>query len=213
MIPQPLHGKSLSRLLKRKLWDVLGRSVRARAEGRCEICGQESTRLDCHEVWSYDDERRVARLVGLKAVCSPCHLSTHMGRATSIGRQDQAIDHLMEVNDWTWDEARPYVAHAMQEYVMRSKNAWVLDVSDLPTIVQSLEAEERIASLAARPAVKFMADKLGPYHPRGSNAVRSETLLAGIRPVFAGGHPVPPMLPATGKQVHTRSARASDRTA
>jgi hypothetical protein len=172
--------------LKRKLWDVLGRSVRARAEGRCEICGQESTRLDCHEIWSYDDERRGARLVGLKAVCSPCHLSTHMGRATSIGRQHQAIDHLMEVNDWTWDEARPYLAHAMQEYVMRSKNAWVLDVSDLPTIVQSLEAEERIASLAARPAVKFMADKLGPYHPRGSNAVRSETLLAGIRPVFAG---------------------------
>jgi len=148
MIPQPLHGKSLSRLLKRKLWDVLGRSVRARAEGRCEICGQESTRLDCHEIWSYDDERRGARLVGLKAVCSPCHLSTHMGRATSIGRQHQAIDHLMEVNDWTWDEARPYLAHAMQEYVMRSKNAWVLDVSDLPTIVQSLEAEERIASLA-----------------------------------------------------------------
>jgi hypothetical protein len=109
-----------------------------------------------------------------------------MGRATSIGRQDQAIDRLMEVNGWTWDEARPYVADAVQEYVMRSKNAWVLDVSDLPSIVQSLEAEERIASLAARPAVKFMEDKLGPYHPRGSNAVRSQTLLAGTRPLFAG---------------------------
>ena len=173
-------------MLKRKLWDVIGRSVRARAEGRCEMCGQESTRLECHEVWSHDDERRVARLVGSKAICSPCHLSTHMGRATSIGRQDQAIDHLMEVNGWTSDEARPYVAHAMQEYVRRSKNAWVVDVSDLPIIVQSLEAEERIASLAARPAVKFMEDRLRPYHPRGSNAVRSETLLAGIRPVFAG---------------------------
>ena len=92
----------------------------------------------------------------------------------------------MEVNGWTWDEAHPYVAHAMQEYVMRSKNAWVLDVSDLPSIVQSLKAEERIASLAARPAVKFMEDKLGPYHPRGSNAVRSEARLAGIRPVVAG---------------------------
>ena len=73
-------------MLKRKLWDVIGRSGRARAEGG-EIYGVESRRLDCHEVWSYDDERRVPRLVGLKAICSACHLSTHMGRTTSIGRQ------------------------------------------------------------------------------------------------------------------------------
>jgi hypothetical protein len=186
MIPRPLHRKGLSNLLKRKLWDVIGRSVRARAQGRCEICDKESKRLDCHEVWSYDDERRVARLVGLKAICSACHLSTHLGRAMSIGRQEQAFDHLMEVNGWTWHEARPYVAHAMEEYVMRSKNAWVLDVSELPNIVQSLEAEEGIASFAARPAVKFMEDKLGPYHPSGSNAVRSETPMARLRSVFAG---------------------------
>jgi hypothetical protein len=176
MIPRPLHGKSLSCLLKRSLWDVIGRSVCARAEGRCEVCGEESTRLDCHEVWSYDDERRVARLVGLKAICSACHLSTHMGRATSIGRQDKAIAHLMDVNGWTWQQARPYVGRAMHEWAMRSKNAWVLDVSDLPSIVQSLEAEERIAALAARPAVEFMEHKLGPYHPRGSSEVGSRTL-------------------------------------
>ncbi|MGZ6692864.1 MAG: hypothetical protein ACXVHQ_36335 [Solirubrobacteraceae bacterium] len=171
MIPRPLHRKSLSCLLKRKLWNVIGRSVRARAEGRCEICGDESTRLDCHEVWSYDDERRVARLVGLKAICSACHLSTHMGRATSIGRQDKAIAHLMDVNGWTSQQALPHVGRAMHEWVMRSKHAWVLDVSGLPSIVQSLEAEDRIAALAARPAVKFMEDKLGPYHPRGSYEV------------------------------------------
>jgi hypothetical protein len=146
--------------------------VRARAEGRCEVCGEESTRLDCHEVWSYDDERRVARLVGLKAICSACHLSTHMGRATSIGQQDKAIAHLMDVNGWTSQQAHPYVGHAMHEWEMRSKNAWILDVYDLPSIVQSPEAEERIAALAARPAVESMEDKLGPYHPRGSNEVR-----------------------------------------
>lgn len=54
----------------------------------------------------------------------------------------------------------------MQEWLVRSKNAWFLDVSDLPSMVQSLEAGERIAALAARPAVKFMEDKLGPYHPK-----------------------------------------------
>lgn len=101
MVPQPLHRKSLSGLLPRKLWDVIGRSLRARAEARCEICSVDSIRLECHEVWSYDDERRVARLVGLKAICSDCHLSTHMGRATSVGLQDKATAHLMDVNGWT----------------------------------------------------------------------------------------------------------------
>ncbi len=51
---------------------------------------------------------------------------------------------------------------------------------------QSLEAEEGIARFAAGPAVKFMEDKLGPYYPRGSDTVRAETPLAGIRAAFVG---------------------------
>jgi hypothetical protein len=67
MVPRPLHGRSLAKQLPRWIWHVLSREVREPAESRCQTCSAESGRLDCHEVWAYDDERHIARLLGFKA--------------------------------------------------------------------------------------------------------------------------------------------------
>ena len=39
-----------------------------------------------HEVWDYDDARRVQRLVRLIALCPACHEVKHLGLAAKRGR-------------------------------------------------------------------------------------------------------------------------------
>lgn len=119
-------------------WDVIRRAVYARAGRHCEVCGGETDKLVCHEVWCYDDARHVARLVGLQAICRACNLATHFGRARNIGMDEEALDHLMDVNRWTREEAATYVAQAFEQWAERSEHLWQLDTSELTQLLSGV---------------------------------------------------------------------------
>jgi len=135
LVPQSLWRKSLARTLRRGQWDMIRSSIYARAGGHCETCGEPSAKLVCHEVWDYDDERRVARLAELTAICPRCNLSTHFGRARTIGREEEALNHLMTVNGWTLEKTRSYIGRAFEEWAERSKHSWTLDTSAITSLV------------------------------------------------------------------------------
>jgi hypothetical protein len=186
LVPDPLWGKSLANTHPK--WDWISRAVRASAGGSCEICDKPSSSLQCHEVWDYDDERHVGRLIELLAICPACHLSTHIGRAQAIGKSDEAIDHLMEVNGWTVDQALPYVANALGEWEWRSEASWTLDTSALPDLVYWLDNR-----LSYELAVE------AGQRPRRPPAPDSSRLLAG--PALGGrasSPGEPPSLPRRG---------------
>ncbi len=74
-VPRTSSGKRLSKLLLPSEWKKIRERVYAEHGQRCTICGvrRGDRRLDCHEVWEYDDATRVQRLKRLVALCNLCH--------------------------------------------------------------------------------------------------------------------------------------------
>lgn len=114
-------------------WERLKRIVSGRAGRRCEICGGRGPRwpVECHEVFSYDDERRVQRLERLVALCPACHEVKHIGLAGVRGRRAEALRHLARVNGWSASDAELYLESCFEQWHRRSNHDWTLDLSHL----------------------------------------------------------------------------------
>lgn len=74
-VPRTSSGKRLSKQLPPSEWKKIRERVYAEYGQQCAICGirRGDRRLDCHEVWEYDDATRAQRLRRLVALCSLCH--------------------------------------------------------------------------------------------------------------------------------------------
>jgi hypothetical protein len=115
------------------VWERLRRTTAQAAGNRCEICGGRGRRhpVECHEVWDYDDQRRVQRLVRLIALCPACHEVKHLGLAAKRGRQSAALAHLARVNGWTSADAEAYAEVVFEQWAARSRYDWTLDCTVL----------------------------------------------------------------------------------
>jgi hypothetical protein len=134
LVPASAWGQNLRALLPEPEWQALRRRVVTNAAGRCMICGARSRRLHCHEVWQWDDERHVQRLLGCQARCALCHHVAHIGlagRLAADGRLDleRVIRHFMRVNGC--DRATFQACHdeAMRRWEERSRHEWTLDLT------------------------------------------------------------------------------------
>ena len=114
-------------------WERLKRIVSERAGRRCEICGGRGSHwpVECHEVFSYDDECRVQRLERLVALCPACHEVKHIGLAGVRGRRAEAVRHLARVNGWSNADAELYLEACFEQWHRRSNHEWTLDLSHL----------------------------------------------------------------------------------
>jgi hypothetical protein len=117
-------------------WEVCKRFVRARSKDRCEICGGRGPRwpVECHEVWSYDDETQMQKLEGLIALCPACHQVKHIGRTSTVGGVEalaQSIKHLCQVNYWSPERAEKAIKIAFEIHEIRSTWQWQLDIDYL----------------------------------------------------------------------------------
>lgn len=103
----------------------------ARANHVCEICGGKGTKhpVECHEIWHFDDTRRIQRLDGLISLCPSCHRVKHIGLAFRIGKGEQAIRHMAKVNKWPVAMADAYAVRAFEIWKLRSDMGYTLDLS------------------------------------------------------------------------------------
>jgi hypothetical protein len=135
LIPSTCHYSNVRTTLKAKLWDKIRFIVYEKANNICEICGETGLeqgykhRVECHEIWKYDDERLIQKLVGLIALCPTCHQAKHIGRAFAIGKQDVVIEKLMTVNKWTPEKTSQIITEAFEVNKERSKHNWKMDIS------------------------------------------------------------------------------------
>lgn len=131
LVPQSQWGLNLRSELSSGEWNRLRRSVYKDADYKCEICGGVGPKhpVECHERWDYNEETKTQTLVGLIALCPPCHEVKHIGRSMSIGKGSLALAHLMEVNGWDEDETTLYVEGAFEVWERRSAEDWTLDIS------------------------------------------------------------------------------------
>jgi hypothetical protein len=131
LVPSSCWFSNLRSELSKEEWDGLRRPVFERAGNRCEVCGGRGAQhpVECHEVWEYDDQTHVQRLVGLVALCPACHEAKHMGHASSVGRAGQARAHLARVNGWSVDDVEVYLEMQFEQWSRRSQHEWSLDLS------------------------------------------------------------------------------------
>ncbi len=135
LVPKGQWGTNLRSELTRGEWNRLRRATYVAADYRCEVCGGVGPThpVECHERWRYDEGTKTQHLDGLIALCPSCHEVKHIGRTQAIGRMEQAIGHLMEVNEWGADRALEYIDEAFQAWHRRSQEDWSLDLSWLTT--------------------------------------------------------------------------------
>lgn len=137
LVPKTCHYSNVRTTLKTKDWDIIRHISYENANHACEICGQTGLeqgykhKVECHEIWKYDDKKKVQKLIGLISLCPLCHQVKHIGRAMAIGKQPEVFKHLEIINDWNHKQVAEHLAEAFMLNKERSKYEWSLDISIL----------------------------------------------------------------------------------
>ncbi len=133
LVPKSCWYSNVRSNISNQEWDKIRKKVYSQAGNVCEICGGRGRRwpVECHEMWLYDDEQHIQKLVKLVALCPSCHEVKHMGLAGISGREDAAMAHLAKVNNWSRTDAQHYVEAAFETWQQRSRQQWTLDISYL----------------------------------------------------------------------------------
>src|SRR6266567_619210 len=80
LVPSTCWFNNLRTRIPRGAWDKLRKKVYAEYNHRCALCQAENVRLNCHEIWQYDDTLYIQQLEGFMALCEMCHHCKHMGK-------------------------------------------------------------------------------------------------------------------------------------
>lgn len=147
LVPSTCWYKSLREQMPRAQWDKLRKKVYADQNNVCAICAA-ADRLNCHEVWEYDDARRIQRLLGFQAVCSLCHHVTHFGKATLLvkdGRLDlnALTEHFMRVNGVDREVFEAHRTAAFRVWRERSLYPWKTDLGEWAALVAQRDRSGR----------------------------------------------------------------------
>lgn len=135
LVPATCHFSNVRTTIKPQEWDKIRFLSYAAARNVCEICGDVGTnqgykhKLECHEIWEYDDVNHIQRLEGLISLCPICHQVKHIGRTIAIGKEGQAFAQLRTINEWTKEELDNHIRESFEQYKERSKHEWILDLS------------------------------------------------------------------------------------
>jgi len=133
LVPKTAWYSNVRSNVPKAEWDRLRHIVYEQAGHVCEICGGVGKKhpVECHEVWEYDDETHIQKLVKMIALCPACHSVKHLGRAQAVGIYREAMAQLMKVNDWDYTTAQSYARKVFAQWSSRSKHEWKLDLSGL----------------------------------------------------------------------------------
>ena len=108
-----------------------------KAKHCCEICNEAGTdqgfdhRVECHEIWEYDEYNHKQTLKGFIALCPLCHKTKHAGLARVNGEEKLVISQLMKVNGMDKFEANNYLHDAFLTWDERSVFEWSVDITYL----------------------------------------------------------------------------------
>lgn len=102
LIPSTAWGSSLSKTPKSTEWKKIRDLALVNQNGYCHACEQEFKSLDAHELWDFDEEKHIQKLVGIIGVCRKCHNTIHYGRAQKIGLKKEVEEQFLLVNECDW---------------------------------------------------------------------------------------------------------------
>lgn len=129
LIPYSMHYKNVRAVLSYSDWQTIAKMCYRDSKYHCDIC-KRRTKLECHEIWHFDDINLVQKLVGLTSLCSDCHRVKHIGLAKKMGWYHDSLKHMAKINGISKSRAQKYVNYAELE-VKKRKGIYSLDLTYL----------------------------------------------------------------------------------
>jgi hypothetical protein len=116
-------------------WDRLRKKVYADYQNQCGIC-HATGRLAAHEIWDYNEQSHIQKLVGMIALCDLCHHVKHIGFAEVLASQGKlnlkrVINHYCKVNECSVRDFDTHLEEAFRIWDKRSQHKWHVDISFL----------------------------------------------------------------------------------
>lgn len=131
LIPKTMWNVNLRSELPKK-WNEIRKNVYVKADYKCEICGNQGKRhlAEAHEIWAYDDDRKIMALNKVVALCPKCHLCHHLGFAEVKGKLEIVLKHLQKINGFKdYKQVVRYLDAVTDKWAWRSRFDWKLDIS------------------------------------------------------------------------------------
>lgn len=129
LIPYSMHYKNVRAVLTDTEWRTLAKVIYKNSNFRCDICNRKG-RIECHEIWSFNDKKLIQKLTGLTSLCHECHQVKHIGLARKMGFFGNALEHMSKVNGITEGKAKKYIEYAEMS-VKNRKEEYNLDLTYL----------------------------------------------------------------------------------
>ena len=182
LIPKTCHYSNVRTTVKPTEWDKIRFISYEAAGNKCEICGDTGKNqgykhaVECHEIWHYDDEKHVQKLIGLISLCPLCHMTKHIGRAMAMGRENFCYTQLSKVNNWTKEQIQEHVLTSFEVHKERSKHEWTLDISILEKAPYNIKLKPfknrifEVKKYKKKPKKKKVAGEPKKVHPKAKMA-------------------------------------------
>jgi hypothetical protein len=141
LVPKTSWYNNLRNLLPRSLWDKIRKETFDYYNHKCGICGAEG-KLNCHEIWEFDDKNHIQKLRGFSALCDMCHYVKHFGFATKVlipeGKLDykKLVEHFVKVNNCDEKTFSEHVKESFEEWRRRSKHKWYVDLGKYKKLIR-----------------------------------------------------------------------------
>lgn len=131
LVPKTSWCSNLRSELTKGQWDKVRKDSYRSSGYKCDCCGGIGPKhpVECHEIWDYNDDTKVQKLLGVTSLCPSCHEVKHIGRAIAVGKGDKALSHFVKVNKVSMIEANRYIEEAFNTYHERSNYDWKLDLT------------------------------------------------------------------------------------
>lgn len=137
LVPGSAWHSNLRTTLGSYKWSKLSKEIRELNNHRCEICDFVSAGggdLHLHEVWDFNPEKHIQKLVKFECICRDCHDVHHWGRSCNVYdnyRINFLINHATRVNKITKAE---FMQHINDSFIrwqeLGNVDKWILDPGD-----------------------------------------------------------------------------------
>lgn len=140
LVPQTSWYSNLRKVLPQSEWDKIRKKAYADCGYKCGICGATG-KLNCHEIWEYDEQHRSQKLVGFIALCDLCHHVKHIGLAGILAQQGKldyelVVKHFMAVNGCDRETFEEHKHEAFHQWQERSQHEWDIDLGQYGKLVK-----------------------------------------------------------------------------
>lgn len=166
LVPQTAWYTNVRSNVSQEEWDVIRKQCYRLADNKCEICGDTSQNqgkpyhLECHEIWDYDDDKKIQKLTRLIGLCNHCHTVKHPGLANKQGRSDIVYQQLIKVNGMSESEAEDYLNESFNVWSERSQHKWELDITYLQEYLKLNDNHDKRIEDKKRKAIELYQEQL-----------------------------------------------------